>query len=53
METDILDLLNQLDEKLRKRIEAIQSPLYSRERTKLAEVRLKVQEAINDILLLD
>ena len=52
MESEILELLNQLDEKLRKRIEAIRSPLYSSDRDKLAQVRLKVQEAINDILLL-
>ena len=53
METVILELLNQLDQKLRERIEAIKNPVYSRDREKLAQIRLKVQEAINDLLLLD
>ena len=53
METEILELLNQADEKLRERIKAIKNPVYGRDKEKLAQIRLKVQEAINDVLLLD
>ena len=53
METEILELLNQADAKLRERMEPRYPPFQFGRREEFAAIRFTIQEAINELLLLD
>lgn len=50
--SEIIKKLEEIDNLLKERIASIQNVGYQSERRKVAEVRLKIQEVINDLLLL-
>ena len=49
---ELIKMLEEVDTKLKERISSMQSQSYFLERQKLAQVRTKIQEAINGLLLM-